>query len=342
VEKTRVIRVSEAFFHCFSRRREPDGFSREFSVLEGILSAGLLLVPEVVVLPGEFFGAGKRGRSIQFIQRRFSLTLLTEDKLQPHCARFGPFAVELTPSSARALGAIPVIYLPQPTPGVHESVLDSIGSTLLYRLREIFFVLADLSTLSSQVHGALDDDVVNLQAPTGPARQVSARATKNILEMLESNKQPFADLAASVQALMHLFYPTDKSLRDTDDFLLNLFYYQQKEWRIFSDVLIGLSRQERPLSTSEKGQLIEQDAFFAEIIDTIDPINNSTVPRPRCDLCKILERVDGRPVFSYFDRIWVPEMAVERATKLIRGYGCSADVRPHRFHKPNVVAGSRM
>jgi hypothetical protein len=318
-----------SFFHCFSRRASlVKDYSNELFILENILNLGLLLVPETTFLAGEPFAEGQRGMPIQFIQRRLSLTLLAEPELPAHRARFGDFAVEFDLVDGRRLGAVPVIYLPQPSVDGKYQTLDSMSATILYRLREVYFVLADLSTLLRNVEGARDCDRIEMRPSSGgDSRSVDAAALRNVLETLEANKQPFVDLAATCQVIFHLFYPTDKRRSELDSMSLNFFYYQQREWRIFSDIIVGENRHERALSETEKNILCRRDSFFCELIETTDPVTNNARIERRVDLCRVLVRVDGRPPCAFIRRVWVPPKAEPEAAAMLRNSDCPAELR---------------
>ncbi|UQD99943.1 hypothetical protein [Bradyrhizobium japonicum] len=320
-----------AFFHNFSRRALTNNtFEHELSVLESILRAGLLLVPEALVLAGEPLVEGRKGNPIQFIQRRFSMTLLTPSELPAHGARFGRFAIEYDLASGRQLGAIPVIYLPQPSATGEYQTLDAISATLLYRLREVFFLLTDLSTLERSIEVTDETDQIRLSPGTGgDARTVDVASLRKVLEMLGSDKQSFVDLVAACQVIFHLFYPTDKRRSDLDSMLLNVFYYQQREWRIFSDILVG-QRQERMLNSEEIKKLCAHDNFFSELIEATDPQTNALVIRRRAELCRVLERVDGRHPSTFIKRIWLPSEAKSPVTKLLQRIGCSIELTAYK------------
>jgi hypothetical protein len=281
-----------------------------------------------VLLPGEQLAEGHRGKPIQFIQRRLSLTLLTEPELAAHRTRFGKCAVEFNLMSGRQLGAVPVIYLPQPSVRGEYQTLDAISATILYRLREIYFVLADLSTLQRNVAGARDHDRIKMRASTGTENStVGAAALRNVLDMLEADKQPFEDLAATCQVIFHLFYPTDKRRSDLDSMSLNVFYYQQREWRIFGDIMAGEGRRERKLTETEKALLVKQDPFFSDLIQTTDPLTNEARSDRRVDLCRFLDRVDGRPPSAFIRRVWVPPEMETVAAAMLRKNECPAELR---------------
>jgi hypothetical protein len=320
-----------AFFHSFSRRTlAADNYDHELTVLESILRSGLLLVPETIILPGEPLTEGRKGSPIQFIQRRFSLTLLTPTELPAHGSRFGRFSIEFDLAGGRQLGAIPVIYLPQPSATGEYQVLDAISATLMYRLREVFFLLADLGTLERSIEDADDSDQIRLSPGTGgDDKTIEVAAIRKMLEMLGSDKQPFADLAAACQAIFHLFYPTDKRRSELDSMLLNVFYYQQREWRIFSDICAGQERRERALTSEEIKQLSEHDDFFSEWIETTDPYTNALVIRRRAELCRVLEQVEGRHPWTFIKRIWVPSRAKQLVAELLERIGCSIELRSY-------------
>jgi hypothetical protein len=112
-----------------------------------------------------------------------------------------------------------------------------------------------------------------------------------------------------------------------DAMSLNVFYYQQREWRIFSDVVAGERWKERRLSEIEKRLLCDSDDFFSDPIETTDPLTNTAKIVRRADLCRVLERVDGRPVCEFIRRVWVPSEALAPAAELLRQSDCSAELR---------------
>lgn len=316
------------FFHCFSRRSlNAKDYGNELAILQSILECGLLLVPEELELAGERFAGGRLGSPIQFLQRRLSLTLLTEAELPAHRAKFGQFAIEFDPESGRRLGAVPVIYLPQPNENGEYQMLDAISATLLYRLREVFFVLSDLGTLERNVEQAGGTDLIEMSPSVHrDTRTVEVKPLRDILETLGANKQSFEDLAAACQVIFHLFYPTDKRRSEMDSMSLNMFYYQQREWRIISDIFVGADRRERILSDSEKSDLCARDSFFSEPIETTDPHTNRTLTQRRADLCRLLERVDGRLPCEFIRRIWAPPEVRSQVEEMLRNTACAADL----------------
>lgn len=321
--------VDFGFFHCFSRRHiGAADYSDDLFILQSMLDLGFLLVPETVILAGETFDHGHQGHPIQFIQRRLSLTLLAPSELASHRKQFGKFAIEFDLSDGRKLGAVPVIYLPQPSPHGEDQALDAISATIMYRLREIFFVLSDLATLEHKIEGAKLSDRIRMHARSErDPRDVNVEAVRMMLEMLGADKQSFGDLAATCQVIFHLFYPTDKRRSDMDATSLNIFYYQQREWRIFSDIIASKNRRERALTDEEKDTLCDRDAFFSEAIQTTDPLTNSAIMQRRVDLCRVLDLVDGRPPCAFIRRIWIPPEVQETVTAIIRNSDCRAELR---------------
>jgi hypothetical protein len=124
------------FCHSFPRIDELRNCSRALEVLRSICESGLLLVPEELSFPEETGGSDAAGR-IFAIQRRFCLTMITQGRIREHSRHFGPITVSFEPASARILGAIPVMYLPQPAPDGSQTTLDRLGYFFVYRLIEL-------------------------------------------------------------------------------------------------------------------------------------------------------------------------------------------------------------
>jgi hypothetical protein len=104
-----VTAIERKFFHSFPRPRPSDTpetlNARALAILRLVKEIGLIVAPEI---------QGGTHRSIKYDQLRICFTEFHESELRQHAQRFGPFALEFEIGRLRQMGALPVIYMPQP------------------------------------------------------------------------------------------------------------------------------------------------------------------------------------------------------------------------------------
>jgi hypothetical protein len=204
-------------YHAFSRRSGREkapgnsnarnhSMASALSVLQEILTSGLLLTREVIPIRWDDPYGHLTTDQIQITQYRFCLTALNgdEDILQ-HSMQFGPIALGFSSDFVRkALGGTPVFYLPSPilTTAILGEVRDDIGVSLMYRLAEIRGMLEGIETLPPKHR---------------------AEVTKGVAD--------FHNALGAVRFLGNILYLTDRlRVDDTED----LRYYRQREWRVIA------------------------------------------------------------------------------------------------------------
>ncbi|HEX4415021.1 MAG TPA: hypothetical protein VH107_15400 [Lacipirellulaceae bacterium] len=102
------------FYHSFPRRsRFTQAEIEEGCTILGIIrDHGLALVPQV--MQWEYPHAdGSPNRTSEVLQQRVCFTELQHSELNGHAAKFGRFAIEFRVPVLKALGAIPVFYIPR-------------------------------------------------------------------------------------------------------------------------------------------------------------------------------------------------------------------------------------
>src|SRR5262245_56796620 len=95
------------FYHSFPRRPSVNGLS----ILRSIIERGLLLTPEKFEFR-EPLDDGSSSAPASIFQKRICFTELSPNELPAHSKLFGTFALEFDINTLRAMGAIPVFYVP--------------------------------------------------------------------------------------------------------------------------------------------------------------------------------------------------------------------------------------
>lgn len=146
-----VTAIERKFFHSFPRPRHSDTQetlnARGLAILRLINDIGLIAAPEVVEwhVPLQ---DGKQ-RPIKYNQIRMYFTELHESELRQHAQRFGPFALEFEVGRLCQMGALPVIYIPQP---VAPGDLSAIGAVLVMELHHVEATIRMLETLRASTN----------------------------------------------------------------------------------------------------------------------------------------------------------------------------------------------
>jgi len=101
------------FYHSFPSRfiKEYDeAIEKGYKTLESIVDIGLLLTPEEVNWESHLGPIGAVRLRIR--QKRISFTFLEEKDIRDHMIKWGPFSLVFSFDSIRALGAMPLFYVP--------------------------------------------------------------------------------------------------------------------------------------------------------------------------------------------------------------------------------------
>ena len=253
-------------YHCFPRRRScncdyctliRDPTAAGIAQLRTMAQCGLVLTPERLNIPPNPRATREEPDDeppvTEFMQTRACFTLahrhelwtktkfLTDGAWVSHCDIFGPFAIGLTPESARRLGAVPVMYY-YPNQEKHANRLNMTHEALflLRELRSLAIALAWLEAKAPSNSGQVDvwttDTLKELgHVLTGEARvrgliaKASPLDAENVAQLLETRRPAACNLVERLSILLAFFQSTDApasegaTLHD---------YYEQREWRI--------------------------------------------------------------------------------------------------------------
>jgi hypothetical protein len=139
-----VGRYDRYFYHSFPRPgpgQDTDAIG--LITLDLACKIGFLLTPEPAVFDQE--------RGTAAAQTRLCLTVLHETEIARHVEEFGPFAFEWDTDAARRLGAMPVIYIPQPVGHGKSRYFDELGLHVIEHLSDIQQVLKFLAVRCTEV-----------------------------------------------------------------------------------------------------------------------------------------------------------------------------------------------
>lgn len=300
-------------------------------MLESVLESGLLLVPECREYAGEVDSeTGQRGTPILSFQRRFCLTQLNAADLKQHGDRFGHFHLVFGPRTVRALGGVPVFYIPQPSSDGADGLL-LLGNTFIHRLSDIQGVLEDLATLERTLHANDTRRMLHLTGLHGSERRKLRTAdVRWILNGLKGQKEDFASLSSALRVISFLFYPTENTTElgrksvtgERKKASEELWYYMQREWRILGDIVMKDRRVDRALTPKEKKRLINIDSEFF-----LGPIQFPKGRRRVVDECRMLEELDGVHIREKLEMLIVPQRVRTIGEEKIRSYGLTIEVR---------------
>jgi hypothetical protein len=204
---------------------------------------------------------------------------LHETEIAKHAEQFGPFAFELDTDAARRLGAMPVIYIPQPVGHDRSRYFDELGLQVIEHLSEIQQVLEFLAYLERTACGTHSGQWIVQRAPDRPRVELEAGVLNDLILNLRNHIQ-FTDLAGTIKGIASLFYQTD------NDYALRpqLEYYRQREWRIVSDLVGDVGRNSRPLTDVEATEVVKANPKF---FNGIVPWTNGH--HRRIELCQVLQ-----------------------------------------------------
>jgi hypothetical protein len=314
------------FYHCFPQWVGlPDGalapsYDSALTILSLMFKWGLLLTPEQIIFKGEPLKNEESAPAIRIMQRRLCLTELAEDELPQHAQVFGPIALEFDQATLRRIGGMPVVYIPQSLSADPEGTnFALIGQTFVYRLFEIYQLLADLAEIDEHIKQLSPSEVsITLAHPKrGCEREYPVDLLQHFFENLTYRRQSLTQLSSALRVLGCFFYPTDAAprcrLRDEDG---RLAYYREREWRIVSDLYFGGAPLDEDLPCDAGAEIA---AVFG---GSTSPYQNKSIDGPDfTHLCKILRTFCGESIMNCVRRILVPEEMTSDLEKLAQTYG---------------------
>jgi hypothetical protein len=325
-----VTAIGRKFFHSFPRPRPSDTpetlTARGLAILRLIKDIGLIVAPEIV----EWHVPLQDGtqRSIKYDQIRICFTELHESGLRQHAQRFGPFALEFEIGRLRQMGALPVIYMPQP---VSAGDLSAIGPALVMEIHHVEATIRMLEQLRVNTNerdllaanpGATHiapECVVNLRNTEEDGTitndfAIPIGAIRDVLTFIGFKNAPYAEMMNALDYAKSLFYPTDDAIHDE-----TLAYYRQREWRIGRGLASAGTVHSRSLTEAEKQQVIEIDPrFWTTMIGTL--------PRRRIDMAHVIQQFGDGSVINAISRVIVPPKAVHDARQAFGDKVVSLDI----------------
>jgi hypothetical protein len=279
-------------------------------ILASIRDVGLLLLPEYF----EWHQPTTSGvpRSFPVLQSRVCFTDLHPSELAQHAARFGEFSLEFDHSSLRALGAIPVFYIPQPMGSVRDG--NGVGAALIAIATDARVAVQRMALLENCLNGPVPvnpEIELNLGFVGSPNDmgnfRLSVPEAKNFLRAIGHGITPWMQLSDGLGALLNYFYPADDARHDK---LLD--YYRQREWRIACKFAVEGAEVLRAATEGERNRILEIDpAFFGRQITTDNGVVNAL------DHALLHAGIDGNAAIEMVRRVIVPEEAVEDVTRIL-------------------------
>lgn len=305
------------FYHSFPRRSDPSGrHDLGLRILESIARDGLLLTPEEVTwLDPLDAGADSR---VHAYQRRVCFTQLSPDELPAHEQVFGAFSLEFGVEELRTMGAMPVIYVPDAV-GAAAS-LAVLPTALLAHVAVASAAFDALNQVKVFPGPGFEADVRikgTDQIITHSFSQIELQAIQRYIRVLEQyQKVDLTQSANAMRSLSSIFYPTENMhYNDT------LYYYRQREWRIFSDIYWDSLPNSTPANQAQIDNLIGIDPeFFGRSLEF--PGGAGT----RAEKCHFLSKVMGSPLSAFVRRVIVPEDAVQSAKAILEKYDFRAEL----------------
>lgn len=293
------------FYHSFPRHSlgECSELVTGIDVLVSIATSGFLLTPEILDWR-ESRSNGSFGKLWRVSQKRCCFTELASHELAKHSSTFGSFSIEFDVQTFRELGGMPVFYLPR---GSGDNIkLENLAAMLMARLGEIQGLLTLLAGLAKLLSDSDDKSQILSVTKNGQHSytRCSLGGAEDLLQYITDDGVSVSALLNTVKGLANLFAPTEEE-GDQD---LNA-YYREREWRFIAGVEWNSQGVDRDLTDHEKEALRGiNDVFFDQVLD-----NPDTGERPRVELCKYFEKLDGRPLLQYAHRIIVPREAIKQA-----------------------------
>ncbi|WP_213957100.1 hypothetical protein [Variovorax sp. dw_954] len=268
-----------------------------------MLDNGLLLVPEKITFP-QVTEDGLDYPGGSFIwQLRCCFTLLQENELIKHSAKFGCFSFQFEVEALRALGAYPVFYIPRPTGKDFEWSISSFGINLVHQIRDMVTLLRNLLDLQQMVQAVEDKNAMVRFHGDAPGK-MTVGDLEMILGHLGAPSEGFQNLYDYGQALTNLFYHADSARQGNLGAAPDLNYYSQREWRVISGFVAHGKLADRELNGDEIQRLEE---LFPMLGAGIELPNGRNVSRAQ--ISRLLIDSSNRPWWTRIRRIFVPDLA---------------------------------
>jgi hypothetical protein len=135
---------------------------------------------------------------------------------------------------------------------------------------------------------------------------IPIKNVKDVLSYIGYRNAPFELMSGVLSLVQSLFYPTDDTIHDK-----LLEYYRQREWRLVSGLVLQGKPQSRPLTDSEKRDLLNIDNIFWS-----KELSDGKVLSRRIDDAAIIEMFEGKKINEMISAILVPSELYDEARAL--------------------------
>lgn len=300
------------FYHSFPRRSRftPTEIEEGCTILGIIRDHGLALVPQI--LQWEYPHAdGSPNRTSEVMQQRVCFTELAPSELSAHATKFGQFAIEFPVHVLKALGAIPVFYIPRAIGEVHGA--EWAANVMVMQLQDAYVLATRLAALTDNLRTAPPNEQI-IHCTLGFTESgfkdfnLDIASAKHVFEILTYALTPPDMMASALEAAMRYFVPAD-DLRQHEE----LGYYREREWRIAANVVMSGKALLQVPSQDLIDRLKALDSeFFAK------KFHSSQGEKTRADLVSVLPGLNDRSVIQLASRIIVPKAALKRASEIFK------------------------
>lgn len=306
------------FYHSFPRRGR--GTDQEISIGCAILSlirnAGLVLAPEVVTWKYPH-ADGTPPRQTEILQQRVCFTELRPDELAGHAEKFGRFALEFTIPTLKALGAIPVFYIPRAQGAA--SGAESVGDTLVIQLIDAMILVTRIAEIRRVIaESGPPAGIIPCEfgfKETGNRKfDLDVGELLRVTDALTYAITPPDMLMRALEGVQRFFYPADDEKRDEI-----LGYYREREWRIAGNIAIRGEEIMRLPSPEIIDRLVGIDPEF---YGREFPPNTG---KRLAESILVLPGIEAKRLVQFVNRIIVPEEAIDKVAGLFKG---EADAPP--------------
>ena len=326
-------------YHSFAGRRDPNKPDKNIAVLESILKHGLLLAAGITRYPGKTDRHGTvLSGDINLLQCHFCLTAIDDPKLLiKHAETYGDFHLEFTDESVYEMGAIPVMYVPKARFSVQKTPdsLWHLSVSFIHRLDDLLKITTMLEYLDEAADDFSGEPEIAAESDTGKRTKISPAQLRYMLELIldgivnvhdgkEKKKQEFAQIKGAIQSFWPLFNFTDDPPEKVQE--ANYAYlksFREREWRIVQGMGVYSEEQDKILTADRELTGEEQNAVLATAPDFFgEELNIIGTKRRRIELCRILSAINGKPIQSYINHIYVPFEWYEKALATLAKNKC--------------------
>jgi hypothetical protein len=299
------------FYHSFPRKwRETDAeIEKGCTILSIIRDSGLIMAPEIVEWRYEYLD-GSPARTAEVLQRRISFTELPPEEVAGHAKKFGRFALEFEVPVLKALGAIPVFYIPQALSMAKGA--EGAASTLVMQFLDGMSLVERIASIQEEL-ARTGQTSGSLRRTYGFQHkrdfEFDVAATKRLLDALMHALTPSPRLRDGMRGTANFFFGADDLKHDEA-----LGYYREREWRIAG--AMTLRNEDIVFSPTDRlvGRLLALDTdFFGREYPAGEGKN-------RAEQSYVMPGLDGRPIIDMIRRVIVPEAGLDSATAVFKGF----------------------